>query len=222
MALAVTVPMASGGGDANDSTTVPMWQTIACPASDVLRGMFARKSYNDSTRRATGSSAVGTRSKTTHGRTNCLRGLGGLGDWPAGTLDLFAALAWGEAVERAQELQRVEGLARQSARRSDQRYTSSGDADTQAAFQAVACQPQFSWDCSWAIRTAQCESNFDPNAIGQEWYAGELWYFVGWWQIATQDPALIPALQDPERNTLEAHWKYLHGGISHWPYCGRL
>ena len=86
---------------------------------------------------------------------------------------------------------------------------------------SLICGAPYTWACAWALATIACESGGDPNAVGSEWYQGELWYFVGLWQIATRDPAMIPTLQDPVTNTLEAHWKYTHGGASHWPVCGR-
>ena len=86
---------------------------------------------------------------------------------------------------------------------------------------ALICGAAYAWDCGWALRTVMCESSGNPNAVGSEWYEGELWYFVGLWQIATQAPAMIPVLQDPVRNTAEADGKYLHGGAGHWPLCGQ-
>ena len=96
-------------------------------------------------------------------------------------------------------------------------------------WRSLICGAPYTWDCDWALRVIYggapgCpngESGGNPNAVGSEWYEGELWYFVGLWQIATRDPAMIPTLQDPVTNTLEAHWKYLHGGASHWPVCGQ-
>jgi hypothetical protein len=97
--------------------------------------------------------------------------------------------------------------------------TPSADYRGAADLQRIICEGR-AWSCDWALRVVGCESGGDALAVGQEWYEGELWYFVGLWQIATRDPAMIPVLQDPVRNTAEAEWKYNNGGTSHWPVCG--
>ena len=84
----------------------------------------------------------------------------------------------------------------------------------------LVCSAPFVWDCGWALRVIGCESGGNPNAVGTEWYEGQLWYFVGLWQIATLNEAMTPVLKDPVRNTAEADYKYRHGGVGHWPVCG--
>ena len=81
---------------------------------------------------------------------------------------------------------------------------------------ALICSPEFSWDCGWAMSTVWCESRFDPNAQGAEWYQGRLWHFNGLWQIA-EGPF------DPYLNTVEAHIQYVQWqrGLRArpWPNC---
>lgn len=82
----------------------------------------------------------------------------------------------------------------------------------------IVCDPGYAWDCEWAIRVVDCESRNQPEAVGQEWYRGQLWYFVGLWQIASE--YIDDALFDPRVNTDRAYAKWLSGGVGHWPLCG--
>ena len=158
--------------------------------------------------------------ETDHLPPLCWDGAGGL-DAPLADLE---AAAWAlGGMERPVRLDRSAGTDQfgDSSARGDGRGDVADAHVPPAALAATICAPEFTWDCGWAERTVACESSGDPNAVGSEWYQGELWYFVGLWQIATRDTAMIPTLQDPVTNTLEAHWKYLHGGVAHWPVCGR-
>jgi len=96
------------------------------------------------------------------------------------------------------------------------------DSDTasEAAFAAVACRSEFSWDCSWAIATVLCESGFAPRAHGHEWYRGVYYHFLGWWQIAVTTHEGNDWLYDMYANTVEAHLKYAASGTAPWPVCG--
>lgn len=94
-----------------------------------------------------------------------------------------------------------------------------------SAVRAVVCRAEFTWDCAWAVRVVFCESGGDPAAVGDEWYRGEHYAFIGWWQIAVPYDAWQRGeyewLTDPVLNTVEAHLKYLASGTSPWPVCRR-
>ncbi len=95
----------------------------------------------------------------------------------------------------------------------------------------LVCSDEWTWDCGWALRTifggaVGCpngESFGSATAVGSGWYMGQQWWFYGLWQIAVPVPPGngYDWLFDPYLNTVEAHLKYLSGGKSHWPVCGR-
>ncbi len=85
----------------------------------------------------------------------------------------------------------------------------------------IICAPERLWPCDWAMAVVACESTFQENAVGTQWYRGQLWYFYGWFQIASLIPpgGTMDWLFDPINNTAEAHYKFMNGGTRHWPNC---
>ena len=90
------------------------------------------------------------------------------------------------------------------------------------SFLAVACRPEFSWPCDWAVATVRCETGgtFDPYAHGHEEYRGVYYHFLGPWQIAVTTHEGNDWLYDMYANTVEAHLKYAASGTAPWPVCG--
>lgn len=80
----------------------------------------------------------------------------------------------------------------------------------------LICGAEFTWPCAWAEATVMCESDGDPNVIGEEWYTGRLVYFYGLWQV-WNGPL------DPYQNTVEAHIQYVQWQRGErgrpWPGC---
>ena len=85
--------------------------------------------------------------------------------------------------------------------------------------QATICA--YSWPCDWAVAVIGCETGgtYDAYSHGHEEYQGHYWHFLGWWQIAVPNHTGNNWLYDPVLNTVEAHIKYVSGGIGHWPNC---
>lgn len=85
-----------------------------------------------------------------------------------------------------------------------------------SSVESIVCSAEFTWPCSWALATVQCESGGNPNAIGRELYNGEWQEFRGWWQV-WNGPF------DPYLNTVEAHIQYVQWQrgerMRPWPNC---
>lgn len=86
----------------------------------------------------------------------------------------------------------------------------------------VICDPQYLWDCGWALATTWCESNWDPTVQGHEQLdlngdgVLEDYYFNSWWQVAFGS-------FDPYINTQQAYAQWVEWQRNErarpWPNC---
>ena len=140
--------------------------------------------------------------------------------------ELDAARTWARSVMRP-HVEAVAGEVRTHPSSISDLPQLSSLAPGSVATQAIICAPSLPWPCEWATATVECESEFNPRAVGSEWYDSdgdtilELWYFYGLWQIASRTPPGegMDWLFDPYLNTIEAHIKYVDGGTGDWPNC---
>ena len=127
--------------------------------------------------------------------------------------DLEAA-AWALEQPEAAIVSRVESVARPSPRGPDQRYTG-GD----GALRALACAPQYAWDCGAALAVIACESGGNPAAYNPSGSYG-LMQIQAYWHLdkleavtGSRDPAL---LFDAELNLVVADIIYRDSGWLPW------
>ena len=85
------------------------------------------------------------------------------------------------------------------------------DQDSRCDTQKVICS--FPWPCEQALRVAQCESGFDPQAVG----GGGI--YIGLWQIWVGHNFTDRDLFDPIDNTEAAWILYQQRGWNPWPVC---
>jgi hypothetical protein len=83
----------------------------------------------------------------------------------------------------------------------------------QGSLSALVCQPQYGWNCAWALSTVMCESTGSPTAINGP--------YIGLFQIDVDlHRWTYDQLVDPYTNTAAAHELWLRRGRAPWPACG--
>src|SRR5205807_8398686 len=67
---------------------------------------------------------------------------------------------------------------------------------------------------TWALRVAQCESGYNPNAVNVSSGASGLFQFLA--STWARTPYAASSVFDPVANAKAAAWLYVNGGPGNW------